>query len=124
MAFTCFLNKSKVKGFVKGSCDHLAGWEITEHDLIFLVPHEVVFDLNVFCTSVELGVFGVVYSGHVITVQCDRIICMWNYLQAYQQALEPYSLLYRCRRSNVLSLHRRQSDHLLLVASPGDCSPI
>src|SRR4051812_8831691 len=80
-------------------------------------------DLNVFCTSVELGVFGVVYSGHAITVQCDRIICMWNYLQAYQQAPEPYSLLYRCSRSNVLSLHRRQCDHLLLLASPGDCSP-
>src|SRR5436189_2181457 len=104
--------------------NHLAGWEITEHDLIFFVPHEVVFDLNVFCTSMELGVFGVVYSGHAITVQCDRIICMWNYLQTYQQAPEPYSLLYRCSCSNVLSLHRRQCNHLRLLASPGDCAPI
>src|SRR3954462_15363570 len=76
------------------------------------------------CPSVELGVFGVVNSWHAITVQCDWVDCTWHYFQAYQQAPEPYCLLYRCCRSNVLSLHCRQCNHLLFHASPGDRSPI
>src|SRR3954462_633573 len=119
-----FMKQVYSKGLCQRIRDHVACRHVTELYFFLFVHHEVVFDLNVLCPSVELGVFGVVNSRHAITVQSDWINCTWYYFQAYQQAPEPYSLLCRCCCSNVLSLHFRQRNHLLFLASPGDGSPV